>query len=163
MGKLAATLPGNRYGMLFLKNFERAKAKALRRSRGRYDATMQLTEEIRNDMSWWLDNIDLASRPMLQPNPGLTIYTDASFEGWGCYCPDTGIRTGGRWHTEEQDQDINCLELTAVKFALLALCSNYSDCHILIYSDNTTTVVGINKQGSTQSPNCNAIARDIWF
>ena len=162
VGRLAATLPGNRYGMLFLKNFEWAKAKALRRSRGKYEGQLTLTAPIKSDLQWWLDNIDSASRPMYLPNPSLTLYTDASFQGWGCFCPDTGQRTGGRWHTDELSQDINCLELTAVKFALLALCQEYSGHHILIYSDNTTTVVGINKQGSTQSPNCNQIARDIW-
>ena len=163
VGKLTATLPGNRYGRLFLKHFEWAKSRALRHSSGRYDKTMTMTDDIKNDLRWWLSNIDSVSRPMFLPNPAIVLYTDASFAGWGCYCPDSGIKTGGRWLTEEQSLDINCLELKAVQFALLALCDNMSNCHILVYSDNQTTVVSINKQGSIQSQNCNAIARDIWM
>ena len=79
VGRLAATLPGNRYGMLFLKNFEWAKAKALRRSRGKYEGQLTLTAPIKSDLQWWLDNIDSASKPMYLPNPSLTLYTDASF------------------------------------------------------------------------------------
>ena len=162
VGRLAATLPGNRYGMLYLKHFEWAKSQALAQTKGKFDRQMTVTDDIKNDLRWWLNNIESASKPMSLPNPSLVIYTDASFGGWGCFCPETNKTARGRWHVSEQHHDINALELKAVQFALRALCSNLSDCHILIYSDNQTTVVGINKQGSTQSPNCNAIARDIW-
>ena len=57
---------------------------------------------------------------------------------------------------------INCLELKAVLFALQSCCRDATNTHILIYSDNSTTVVSINKQGSTHSTNCNNITRDIW-
>jgi hypothetical protein len=55
------------------------------------------------------------------------------------------------------------LELTAVQLALQALFSKVSNTHILIKSDNQTTVVGINKQGSTHSQNCNSATRSIWL
>ena len=34
--------------------------------------------------------------------------------------------------------------------------------HIIIMTDNTTVLVGINKQGSVISAACNKIARQIW-
>jgi ribonuclease HI len=163
VGKLAATLPGNKYGLLFLKHLERSKAKALQLSNGSYDNSLTITTSIRQELSWWHQHITTVSRPIYVPNPSITIYKDASFQGWGCHCPDTGIRTGGRWTPQEINQDINYLELQAVLFSLQALMSGTSNTHILIKSDNQTTVVGINKQGSTQSANCNRITRTIWF
>jgi hypothetical protein len=81
VGKLAATLPGNRYGLLFLKNFEYAKAKALKNHLGNYEANMNITDPIKQDLTWWLHNIDLVSKPVYIPNPQITLYTDASFQG----------------------------------------------------------------------------------
>ena len=44
----------------------------------------------------------------------------------------------------------------------MTCCNTDFNKHILVRSDNTTTVAAINRQGSTQSPNCNDIARQIW-
>ena len=54
------------------------------------------------------------------------------------------------------------LELKAVLFTLQSLAKLKSHMHIRVMSDNTTTVASINKQGSTQSGPCNAMARAIW-
>ena len=76
--------------------------------------------------------------------------------------PQENIKTGGRWGPQDHGQDINFLELKAVLLSLQSCCRSIRASHILIQSDNTTTVVGINRQGSTQSTNCNNIARQIW-
>lgn len=163
LGKLAATLPANKFGQVFLKRLETAKAKALRHSNYSYEGNITLDNDIRQDFFWWLQNIDTISRPINCPNPDLTLYTDASFQGWGCHIPTWDTNTGGRWTPAEQELDINSLELKAVLLSLKACCQSLTNTHILVQSDNTTTVVGINRQGSTQSTNCNTIARQIWL
>ena len=57
---------------------------------------------------------------------------------------------------------INILELQAVLFGLRSLCVDVLDIHILIRSDNTTTVAHIYHMGGTQSRECNAVALGIW-
>ena len=162
LGKLAATLPGNRYGQIFLKRLEQDKAKALQYQGFNFEGTYTVTERARADLFWWLCNINSISRPIATPNPSLVIFTDASFLGWGCHLPEQKLKTGARWGPQDHGQDINFLELKAVLLPLQSCCRTVRDSHILVNSDNTTTVVGINKQGSTHSTNCNDITRQIW-
>ena len=162
LGKLAATLPGNKYGMIYLKTLEQQKAIALKRNKFSYEGEIYISPRIKSELQWWLNNIDSASRPIFLDNPHITIFTDASLQGWGCHRPDLNLQTGGRWGPSEWGQDINYLELTAVLFSLMTCCNTDFNKHILVRSDNTTTVAAINRQGSTQSPNCNDIARQIW-
>ena len=162
LGKLAATLPGNKYGMVFLKTLETQKARALSRNNYSYEGTINISPLIKTELRWWLENIELFSRPVHVPNPDITIFTDASLQGWGCHLPHLQIQTGGRWGPNEWGQDINYLELNAILLSLLTCCRDYSNKHILIRSDNTTAVSGINRQGSTHSVNCNNITRQIW-
>lgn len=104
----------------------------------------------------------MAYRPIVLPDPHITVFADASFLGWGCFVPGSNMRTGGRWKSRDLEHDINYLELKVVLFSLQACCRTITNSHILVRSDNTTTVVSINKQGSTQSLNCNEISREIW-
>ena len=56
-------------------------------------------------------------------NPDVVLYSDASNIGHG-YTADSGISGHGLWNTAELSQlslHINCKELTAAMFALMAL------------------------------------------
>jgi len=72
--------------------------------------------------------------------------SDASLLGWGTVCE--GIRTGGLWSPVERLSHINCLELTAVVFAVRAFSQDKDSSHIL---DNQTAVSYINHMGGTRS------------
>lgn len=61
----------------------------------------------------------------------------------------------------EQAHDINYLDLKAILLSLQSCGKAICNAHILIYSDNTTAVVSLNRQGSTQSKNCNDMACQI--
>ena len=163
VGKLTATLPANRYGQVFLKHLEVAKTKALARNWFDFDRSMALSPKVLTELKWWLDNVTTAYRPVHVPNPEVVMSTDASFQGWGYHLKSTNAKFGGRWTVEERTHDINYLELKAVHLSLLSACKHITNTHILILSDNTTTVVGINRQGSTHSSNCNSVTRDIWL
>ena len=88
----------------------------------------------------------------------MTIYSDASNSGWGGTC--NGVRTNGLWSSAEKQLHINCLELKAAFLVLQAFTMDRDSCVIDLFSDNTTTVVCINKMGSAEVQ-CNAITRNL--
>ena len=75
----------------------------------------------------------------------LTIYSDASLEGWGA-TDSTGM-VDGRWDEDVAFEHINSLELFAAKLALEKLAGSIHDCHIQLKIDNTTAVTHINRMG----------------
>ena len=118
---------------------------------------MSLSKEARSELYWWVTNVTMAFKNIVQTNPDLILTTDASNTGWGAVCE--GQQTGGLWSVEEQRSHINYLEMKAVLFGLQSLCSNVTDKHIRIQSDNTTTVSCIN---AIKSMDCNYMALQIW-
>jgi len=80
--------------------------------------------------------------------------------GWEAVCGKTS--TGGLWSLEEQGNHINYLELKAVLLGLQSLCALINGKHILVQSDNTTTVSYINAIGGIKSIPCNDMATVIW-
>ena len=162
-GALAATRHATRFSALYTKSMEIDKIDALRKNRGNFDAPMAITPDMRLELNWWLENLPRLSAPIRDTNPDLTIFTDASFSGWGASIPEKNLQFGGRWQSQEGEEYINSLELLAILYGLKAACRDMSDCHIKTMTDNTTAVSGVNKQGSTRSHMCNDIARKIWF
>jgi len=57
---------------------------------------------------------------------------------------------------------INELELKAIYFGLLSFCSEISDVHIRIRSDNITAVTYINNLGGVRSIKCHKLTKQIW-
>ena len=94
------------------------------------------------------------------PCINMTIYTDASSEGWGI--SHNNVKNGGRWNICESKLHINCLELLAVFIGLKTFCKDKTKIHVRIMADNTTAVSHINNMGGTQSLMCNSITKDIW-
>ena len=88
----------------------------------------------------------------------LSVTTDASLTGWGAFCE---FRTlSGVWTAEEAQSHINLLELEAVVRAVKALADLAAGKSLTVFSDNTTTVAYINRQGGTRSPN---LCLKTWF
>ena len=162
-GALVATRYANRHACLFTKMMCIAKNEALRYRKGNYDGNLRISEDVREELFWWKNNLWGMSAPIVPSNPDLVIYTDASLDGWGVSIPTRNVRFGGRWLEEEKDNYINYLELLAILYGLQGGCREEPPCHIQIMSDNTTAVAGITKQGSTMSLPCNEIARRIWM
>ncbi|CAH3175448.1 unnamed protein product [Porites evermanni] len=44
---------------------------------------MTLSQMVKTELAWWIENIDMASRPIMFGYPDITITTDASNLGWG--------------------------------------------------------------------------------
>ena len=118
---------------------------ALKYARGNFEKTMRLTSQAQQASGWWSRNITLASHFLHTPPVGLTLFSDASLEGWGGM--DGTSHVGGRWADVESPVHINVLELHAAKLTLLALATNVSHSHIRLMLDNTTAAAYIDKMG----------------
>ena len=92
-------------------------------------------------------------------DPDMTIYADASEEGWGAHVND--VSTGGRWTEFESSLHINVLELKAIFFALKSFCKQ-DRIHVHLVTDNTTALAYVKHMGGVRSNDCNQIACDIW-
>ena len=121
---------------------------------------MRLTSEAQQDLGWWSLNITLASHFLHTSTVELTLFSDASLEGWGG--TDGTSNVGGRWTDDGSPVHINVLELHAAKLTLLALAPSVSHSHICLMLDNTTAAAYIDKMGGLHSPTCSEIALSIW-
>jgi hypothetical protein len=162
LGTLQATGPANPVAALYTKVMERVKNEELRKNQGRFDRNMFITQEIKEELAWWKHNLLKVEAPIKRAQPDITLYTDASLKGWGCYDKELKTSFGGRWDVDEDEQHINVLELKAVELALRTKCREVTDKHVKIFSDNMTTVASIRKQGSVRSPTCHEVAHRIW-
>ena len=96
----------------------------------------------------WQDLSFLTSGIPIRPfQVDITIFTDASTQGWGAHMGDSQI--SGTW--TRLDLQLNYLELKAVIAALHHWVSVLQGHQVLIAMDNTTVVSYINKQEGTDS------------
>ena len=126
------------------------KIKALKQSKGNFDALMSVSKKGVADMKWWLHNLDDSYNDICHPPVDITLYSDASLMDWGAAMNDTS--TGGRWSPSEAENHINCLEFLAALFAIQCFQSSLSGKHVKIMIDNTTavSVIGELKQPRRQ-------------
>ena len=161
IGLIVSSLPAVQFGELYYRNLEKNKVLALQANKGNYDAPLYLSKDAKADLSWWINNVDSSFKKIVQPNPDMTLTTDASTKGWGAVYGEQKI--GDPWSLEEQWFHINYLELKAIWLGLKSLCNNLRQKHIRIQSDNTTAVAYINAMGGIKSADCNNMARQIWL
>ena len=95
IGLIVSSFPAVQYAQLHYRTLESEKIHALKVNAGNYEFTMTLSQMAKTELTWWIENIDMASRPIMFGNPDITIATDASNLGWGAVC--NGTKTGGPW------------------------------------------------------------------
>lgn len=162
LGKLEATRHGNRFAKLYTKRLTIDKNRALAQNRYDFDKLMQISPCVIDDLRWCIQNLSTVYAPIFVGQPDEVIYTDASLAGWGCHVPNTDLRFGGRWSDSEQSKHINELELLAIYFSLKATCRHFYHIHLRVMTDNMTSMLCINNQGSVRSIKCNNLTRQIW-
>ena len=160
IGDLISSFPGVKYGTLYYRSLEMDKIRALKQSKGDFDALMSVSQKGVADMKCWLHNLDDSCNDICHPPVHITLYSDASLMGWGAVMNDSS--TGGRRSPSEAKNHINCLELLAALFALNCFQSSLSGKHVKIMIDNTTAVSVINNMGTCHSDKCNSISVQIW-
>lgn len=162
IGLMVASFPGVKFGQLYYRRCDNFKTKSLKEGRGDFRTHITLTVGCRQDLEWWISNIEGAYRPVNPPPPKITLETDASNIGWGaCVKGDESRQTGGKWSREEGKEHINYLEMLAVWLGIQCFVRDKQNVCIKILSDNTTTVAYLNHMGGTK-PKCNMLARRIW-
>ncbi|XP_041860863.1 uncharacterized protein LOC121652254 [Melanotaenia boesemani] len=87
------------------------------------------------------------------------VTTDASLTGWGGIHEGRTVR--GRWSVGLQRSHINFLELSAVFLSLKHFLPSLVGHHVLVRTDNTTTVAYINRQGGLRSRQLHMLARRL--
>ena len=114
-------------------------------------ARVPMADHVRPHLLWWtLDEHLLEGVPFGIFRPSLAVTTDASLSGWGAFCEHRTL--AGVWSEEESRLHINMLELEAVARAVKALQDRVQGRCLSVFSDNTTVVAYINRQGGTHSP-----------
>ncbi|WAR20627.1 YI31B-like protein [Mya arenaria] len=160
LGLLVSSFSAVEFGPLFYRTIECAKIQALQHHAGDYESMMSITESIKNELSWWIQNLSHQNRQIIHGNPDLIITTDASSFGWGAVSENESI--GGRWDDTEIQNLINVLELFAASHALKSFCKTKSNIHVQIRSDNSCTVAYICHIGG-KIEQLNNIAKHMWL
>jgi hypothetical protein len=162
IGLMVASFPGVEMGQLHYRRCDNLKIKALKDANGNRENKVKLNEPVRQDLRWWISNIDYQQKSIVKKPPILVMATDASNTGWGACIQNAEDETGGYWSQDESEMHINYKELLAVWLGIQSLCANIRDEHIKILCDNTTAVAYINNKGGTKKL-CNQVARQIWM
>lgn len=159
IGQVIATFSAVEWGKLHYRDLEREKLTALRVNYGNFDSQMNITQQMKTELQWWISELKNQTRDIVKSNPDIIMTTDASMDGWGASI--LGIKLGGRWSLEERKQHINYLELYAAFLALKANADIISDKHVQILSDNSTAVSYMAHMGGKEN-RLNSLAKDLW-
>ena len=146
LGFLISIFPAALFGPLHFRELDMDKTEALKLRKGDFDKHMFLSKKACLELNWWIDSADTLYKPICNTLPELTLFTDASNQGWGSVL--NKCRIGGQWTTLEANNHINYLEMLAVFLALKAS-SHLSGKHVCIRIDNTTAVADIGKMGTS--------------
>jgi ribonuclease HI len=87
------------------------------------------------------------------------MFMDATLYGWGAHVGMEDLSVKGTWTVEESRLSINILEMKAVILGVQAFQSTLRGKCITLFSDNSTVVAYIRKQGGTHS---DTLCRLTW-
>lgn len=161
VGVLNDLTQGVDYSKAHIKGLETDKNIALTQSGHLgFEGVITLSSVAKDDLYWWLLNLEGSCRLVSVKQPTLTVQTDASLQGWGAV--SHGRTVNGKWDDHEKSLHINALETLAVLRAMKVLFPNHVNTHFKVLSDNTTTIAYINKAGGTWSYFCNLFSKQLW-
>ena len=158
IGNMVSFCPGVEYGQLYHRQIEIEKTIALKRARGGFDQNMILFHKAKNDIKWWIATKN-CKRKTSHRNATITLYTDASNQGWGATTSQEN--KGGRWSPKEQLMRINAKELLAIQFGLRSFFDDCRHSHIKVFTYNKTVESYLRNMGGSHSTPCNNISREI--
>lgn len=159
IGTLISNCPAVPYGYVYTKILERQKYLALKKYNDDFDSNMEINDECKRDLLWWLNHLEVKNTIKQYRFP-MEIFSDASGTGWGIYCNKEVAN--GFWKEEDKQYHINYLELLAAFLGLKCFAKNKRSCQILLRIDNTTAISYINKMGGIQFPRLNSLSKEIW-
>ncbi|KAK6175966.1 hypothetical protein SNE40_014338 [Patella caerulea] len=144
IGLMVASFSAVELGHMFYRDLERKKISALKLVNNNFDSSMAITDIMKKDLIWWINNVRAQSRAIYHGKIDMIITCDASLQGWGAVISD--LEFEGRWSDSEKLHHINYLEMLACWFALKS-CKGLKSKHVKLLTDNTTAVYYINNMG----------------
>ena len=159
IGCFNAYTTGTKWGRLFVRRLEREKILALSKCKGNYDGKIDIGDEARLDIRWWMGNEISIPKPMFPEKPVMTICSDASTKGWGAH--NSKENTGGRWSEREAGNHINFLELKACFLALQCYAKKLNGVYIHVKLDNIVALSYIVNQGGVIAK-LDRLANQLW-
>ena len=146
MSHFAPFISSGRLHLRFLQFWFKAQWSQHQQS---WDTPIQLDTDFLTYLRWFQRPTVMTGVPLHLPEPSLFFFTDASLKGWGASWKDNQIF--GLWSAPESLRHINCLELEAIRLALLQWGHQWRHQSVRVYCDNSTAVAYIRKQGGTHS------------
>ena len=157
MSSLLHLIPGARRRM---RNLQFQLSRLWDRQVQRDDSPIPWDNHILADLQWWSQEQNLClGQSLLMAPPDLFLYTDASTLGWGASLSQESVSGKGMEH--ERSLHINILELRAIRLSLFHFMKNVQGKTVAVFSDNTTALSYIIKEGGTRSTSLNAEAQLI--
>ena len=149
-GLMASAISLVRLGRLYMRPFQRWMRSLRIPTACRRYPRVAVTAECVLALRWW------SNRAVLTEGVAMgtvlsrkVVTTDASLSGWGATLDGMAVR--GVWGGGLRTAHINYLELMAVFLALRYFEPHLNGWHVLVRTDNTTTMCYINKQGGLRS------------
>lgn len=114
----------------------------------------------RGYLQWWINSARWLYNTISLPQSEVTLYTDASKEGWEGVLHN--VKIGGHWTPEEASNHINDLDMLAVLFSFKEFHKELSRKHVLVQIDNMTAVSDLGKMGTSHSKKQNHLTHTLW-
>jgi hypothetical protein len=132
------------------------------RQKTTWESLIYLDADAMEELKWWHANIrEWKSTPTTLTTPTMVMTTDASTTGWGATLE--GYSTAhGFFPPEIQARSSNYRELYAVLLALGAFKEKIQGQHLLLRTDNITTMFYVNGQGGPHK-HLNRLAKLIFW
>ena len=153
MSSMSAIVPGSRLRMRSLQLRLNAAGRLLLDSQ-----LVSWDDTCLRDLRWWSDDSRLLVGFYLGDHlPDLCLFSDASDQGWGAALGD--LHLSGLWSPLCSSFSINQRELLAILFAIRGFLPHLRGQTVAIYSDNSTALAYLHKQGGTHSSSLNEVAQ----
>ena len=156
MSSLSAIIPGTRLRMRSLQLHLNASGPLLREEdQVSWDSTCLW------DLRWWFDDSHLlVGLPLAEDLPDLFLYLDASDQGWGAALGN--LHLSGLWSPLCSSFLINQHELLAILYAVQGFLPYLRGRVVALYSDNSTALAYLRKQGGTRFSSLNTVAQELF-
>jgi Reverse transcriptase (RNA-dependent DNA polymerase) len=160
IGNLISASPAISYGLLYTRQLEFEKARALEVNDNDFSKSLTLSKVALEDLEWWIKHLPLGFNFIRSDSFDITIFSDSSMTGWGGHVHNERAR--GFWTLAQQKLHINELELLAIENVLYSFQKYCTGKNVLLRTDSTVAIAYINKYGGCRAPHLHIIAKRLY-
>ena len=104
VGLIVSSFAGVYFGPLVYRSLENIKADALQANGWDLEGEVTLSPLCKQDLLWWINNVDQYPQTITPQIPHLTLTSDSSLTGWRAVIVDTSSVASGVWSFQESYQ-----------------------------------------------------------